>query len=84
MPPKVPAPPIEAAGSPEAVYLVEIGKIGADQRAKAASDIGERCRVLARELGWVLRSHSLSGLALLAGANFEPLWVRFTDIMYIL
>jgi hypothetical protein len=24
------------------------------------------------------------GLALLAGVNFEPLWVRFTDIMYIL
>jgi hypothetical protein len=23
-------------------------------------------------------------LGLLAGANFEPLWVRFTDIMYIL
>jgi len=25
-----------------------------------------------------------SGFALLAGVNFEPLWVRFTAIMYIL
>jgi hypothetical protein len=25
----------------------------------------------------------ICGLALLAGINFELLWVRFTDIMYI-
>jgi hypothetical protein len=33
----------------EAAHLVEIGKIGPYQRAKAASDIGERCRFLARQ-----------------------------------
>src|SRR6516165_9664677 len=33
----------------EAAYLVEIGKIRADQRTEAASDIGRRRRVLARE-----------------------------------
>ena len=39
-----------------------------------------------------LNSHSarprtycfICGVALLAGVNFEPLWVRFTEIMYIL
>jgi len=29
-------------------------------------------------------AHSLGGLALLAGVNFEPFWARFTVIMYIL
>ena len=42
MPSKVPAPPIEATGAPRPPHLVEVGEVGADQRAEAAGDIGER------------------------------------------
>src|SRR6516164_9034894 len=46
---KIPAPPIEATGGTEATHFVEIGKIGPYQRTKAAGDIGERRRFLARQ-----------------------------------
>ena len=44
IPSKLPAPPIERPG-PEALKLIEIEQIGADQHAKAAAGIGQRRRV---------------------------------------
>ena len=49
MPSKVPAPPIEATGAPRPCTLLEIRKIGADQDAEAATDIGQRRRILPRD-----------------------------------
>ena len=49
MPSNVPAPPIEATGAPRPRDLVEVGEVGADQRAQPAGDIGERRRPLARQ-----------------------------------
>jgi hypothetical protein len=48
MPSKVPAPPVDATGAPRP-RTVEVGEISADQRAEAATDIGKRRGVLARE-----------------------------------